>query len=97
MDDPYTIAIERAIELIEAKREKDRNKIINTFENEGVLQVLNGRWGPYISYNNENFRIPKGKDPKELTLEDCLAVIKKGSSSSKGKRKVRRGAKTTNK
>jgi DNA topoisomerase I len=97
VDDPYTIGFERAIELIEAKREKDRNKLINTFENEGTIQVLNGRWGPYISYNNENFRIPKGKDPKELTLEDCMAVIKKGASSSKGKRKVRRGAKTTNK
>lgn len=97
VDDPYTIGLERAIELIESKREKDRNKIINTFENEGTLQVLNGRWGPYISYNNENFKIPKGKDPKELTLEDCLAVIKKRANSPKDKKKKRRGFKLANK
>ena len=97
IDDPYTIVLERAIELIESKREKDKNKIINTFEHEGTLQVLNGRWGPYISYNKENFKIPKGKEPKDLTLEDCLAVIKKGSSSSSGKKKSRRNYKSANK
>jgi DNA topoisomerase I len=97
VDDPYTIVLDRAIELIEAKREKDKNKIINTFEHEGTVQVLNGRWGPYISYNKENFKIPKGKDPKELSMEDCLAIIKKGPGSSSGRRRMRGGSKKTGK
>ena len=87
IDDPHSITLDRAIELIAEKREKDKNKVINSFEKDGSIQILNGRWGPYISYNKENFKIPKGKDPKELSLEDCLAIIKKSNSSPKPKRK----------
>jgi DNA topoisomerase-1 len=86
VDDPHSITLERAIELIGEKREKDKNKIINSYE-DGVLQVLNGRWGPYISYNKENYKIPKGKDPKELSHEECLAIVAKPNAASKPKRK----------
>ncbi len=75
VDDPYTITSERAIELIEEKREKDRNKFIKSFEEEPDLQLLNGRWGPYISFKKKNYKIPKDVEPKELTKEDCMKII----------------------
>jgi DNA topoisomerase-1 len=71
-DDPYTVTRERAIEVIEAKKIADANRIIIDF---GVddIQVLNGRYGPYITDKQRNARIPKDRDPKTLTLEECGA------------------------
>ncbi len=73
-DSPYTVTIERAIELIEEKRLKERNKYIKVFEEEDI-QVLNGRFGPYIAHAGANYRIPKGTDPAGLSPEDCQAII----------------------
>jgi DNA topoisomerase-1 len=73
-DDPYTIEPERAVELIRAKQVADANRIIHDFGVGGV-QVLNGRYGPYISDGEKNARIPKDRDPKTLTLEECQALI----------------------
>lgn len=88
-DDPYTIAKDRAIEIIEAKREQERNKVIKKFKEDESLQVLNGRYGPYISYGSKNYRIPKNTDPKTLEYEQCLEIIKEGDKkkSAKGKKK----------
>ncbi len=86
-DDPLTIELPRAIELIDAKREIDKNRIIKTFEENDEVQVLNGRYGPYISFGRKNFRIPKGQEPAELTLEQCLEIIEKAPKKPKGKRK----------
>ncbi|MDR2651662.1 MAG: type I DNA topoisomerase [Prevotellaceae bacterium] len=72
VDDPYTLTIERAIELIEEKRKKDTEKNIAKF---GDIEVLNGRYGPYIAYDGKNYKIPKSQDPKTLTRDDCLALI----------------------
>ncbi|MBN1183305.1 MAG: type I DNA topoisomerase [Bacteroidales bacterium] len=77
IDDPLTIELNRAIELIEEKREKDKNKIIKTFEEEKDLQVLNGRWGPYIAYKGDNFRIPKSTKADALTFKECMDIINK--------------------
>ncbi len=85
IDDPYTISAERAIELIEEKREKDRNKFIKTFDDEPDLQVLNGRWGPYIAYKKKNYKIPKGTEAKELSKEDCLKLIDEAGKAPKKK------------
>jgi DNA topoisomerase-1 len=85
IDDPYAIEAERAIELIEEKREKDRNKFIKSFDDEPDLQVLNGRWGPYIAYQKKNFKIPKDTDPTTLTKEDCLKLIKEAGKAPKKK------------
>ena len=87
VDDPMTITVERAIELIEEKRERERNRMIATFTEDPDLQVLNGRYGPYISYKKENFRIPKGTEPKELSFEDCMKIIEdsKKKKPKKGK------------
>ncbi len=77
-DDPMTIQLDRAIVLIEEKIEADKNKFINEWDHDNVkVQVLNGRYGPYIKIGKKNHRIPKGTDPKGLTLEDCLAIAEK--------------------
>lgn len=87
VDDPYTIQLDRAIQLIEEKREADRKKIIKTFEENQELRVLNGRWGPYISFRKKNYKIPKTTDPESLSLEDCMKLIEKGEKKTKAKGK----------
>lgn len=73
-EDPYTISTERAIELIEAKRETDANRTIKLFDTNPDIQILNGRFGPYIKAGKKNVKIPKGKEPSELTLEECVTL-----------------------
>ena len=73
-DDPYTVTLERALECIQAKQVVDANRIIQDFGADGI-QVLNGRYGPYISNGEKNARIPKDRDPKTLTLEDSRALL----------------------
>jgi DNA topoisomerase-1 len=73
-DDPYTIQLPRALELIEEKRIADANRIIRDFEAEGI-QVLHGRYGPYITDKARNARVPKDRDPKTLTLEECRELL----------------------
>lgn len=85
--DPNTIELNQAIELIEEKREKDKNKFIATFEEEDI-QVLNGPYGPYIKQGRKNYKIPKDRDPKTLTAEDCLTIIKE-APEKKGRRTAR--------
>lgn len=84
---PFSITLDEAIELIEAKREKDRKAVIKTFDEEPELRVLNGRWGPYISFNKKNYKIPKGTEAENLSLEDCRKIIEEGPAPKKGKRK----------
>ena len=73
-DDPYTVTLERAREVIRLKQEADANRIIQDFPAEGI-QVLNGRYGPYITDRKKNAKIPKDRDPKLLTLEECRALL----------------------
>jgi DNA topoisomerase I len=73
-DDPYTITLERALALIHEKQQIEANRIIREFPEAGV-QVLNGRYGPYITDGKKNGKIPKDRDPKSLTLEECQALI----------------------
>lgn len=83
LDDPLAITLERAIELIEEKREKDRQKHIKSFDEEPDVQILNGRWGPYIAYQKKNYRLAKEVDPKSLSLEQCMDIIKQGGQKKK--------------
>ena len=85
--DPLEIQLDEAIVLIEDKEKKDAEKIIKIFDEEPELQVLNGRFGPYIKFEKSNFKIPKGTDPKELTIEDCKKIIAEGGKDKKGKAK----------
>ncbi len=80
-DDPLTVTLERAIEIIEEKRNKEHQKTIKTFTGDELIKILNGRYGPYISYNRRNYKIPKGSDPAGLTLEDCRKIIKETEPS----------------
>jgi DNA topoisomerase-1 len=73
-DDPYTITLERAIELIHEKQQIEANRIIRDFPEAGI-QVLNGRYGPYITDGKKNGKIPKDREPASLTLEECQAII----------------------
>lgn len=73
-DDPFTITIERAIEIIKEKIEKDAKKLIREFDERPDVKVLNGRWGAYIAIGKENFKIAKGTKPEDLTLDDCLKI-----------------------
>jgi DNA topoisomerase-1 len=89
-DDPYTIELPRALELIELKKIEDANRIIQDFEEEGI-QVLNGRYGPYITNKKKNARVPKDREPKSLTLEECQELL--AAAPERG----RRGKKKTKK
>ena len=82
-DDPMQITLERAIVLIEEKREKDNKKIIKSFENEPELLILNGRWGPYISYKKNNYKIPKSHIASDLSVEDAMKLIVADSDKKK--------------
>jgi len=72
--DPYEIPLEKAIELIQNKRIADANKLIKAFPENEDIQVLNGRFGPYIKAGKKNVKIPKGKEPASLTLEECVEL-----------------------
>lgn len=72
---PMETTLDEAIELIEAKKKQEAEKFIKTFEEEPELEVLNGRFGPYIAFKGSNYKIPKGTDPKALTLEECKTII----------------------
>lgn len=83
-DDVFGISQERGIELIEAKRISDANKLVKSFDEDENLKILNGRWGPYISRGKDNFRIPKGKKAEEMSYQDVLELIKaEGKPESK--------------
>ncbi|MGB4292625.1 MAG: type I DNA topoisomerase [Bacteroidales bacterium] len=80
IDDPYLITLERAIELIKEKDEADKQKVIKEF---GEIKILNGRYGAYINYRGENYRIPKGTNAEDLTQEECMNIIEKKQKSGK--------------
>ena len=96
-DDPFKINLDRAIELIEEKRERDRKRTIKSFSKDPDMVILKGRFGPYISYSDGNYRIPKDKEAEKLTLEDCYQIIqqKKERDSKKGSKKSSTGKKKT--
>ncbi len=88
--DPYSVELETAIELIEAKREKDRLAVVKIFEEDAEVQILNGRWGPYIKHGKNNVKIPKTikVEAKDLSFEDCMKIIQEAPAP-----KARRGRK----
>lgn len=87
-DDPLSMTIERTIEIINAKRQEEQNKIIHTF---GDIQVLNGRYGPYIACNGVNYKIPKGQDANTLTESQCKEIMNNQPATKK--KTFKRGAK----
>jgi DNA topoisomerase-1 len=73
-DDPYTVTLERALEVIRLKQEADAARLIRDFPEDGI-QVLNGRYGPYVTDKKKNAKTPKDRDPRTLTLEECKALL----------------------
>lgn len=86
-DDPYTITLSRAIELIKAKQEADAKAIIKVWDEEPDMRVLNGRWGPYIKAGKKNVKIPKDKVAEELTLEEVRELVANAPDRPKRRRK----------
>ncbi len=94
-EDPMSITAERAVEIIEDKREEEKNRLIMTLGESNEIQVLNGRFGPYFTCNKVNYKIPKGIAAESLTLEKCQelmaaqpdAGVKKKGFAKKGKKK----------
>ena len=90
---PQTITIEEAVELITRKREEEANRLIKTFDELPGVEVLRGRFGPYIAYKKEgakkavNYKIPKGTDPEALTAADVRELMEKQDAAPKKKRK----------
>ena len=88
---PTELTLEQAIELINAKRDGDAKKVLATWDEEPELQVLNGRFGPYIVYKGTNYKIPRKTDASKLTLEACRAIVADEGNASRPK--ARRGRK----
>jgi len=82
-DDPYTIELPRALELVAAKIKEDAERLIQDFPDDGI-QVLNGRYGPYITDKAKNARVPKDREPKSLTLEECKELL--AAAPARGRR-----------
>jgi len=76
--DPMSITLEEAIELVKQKRQQEAQRHIKAFDEEPELEILNGRFGPYITYKGKNFRIPKSMHDKaaELSLDECMKLVK---------------------
>ena len=87
--DPMTVTFEEATQLIDEKKKAEAERIIKEFEQEPELQVLNGRFGPYIAYKGSNYKLPKTVTPADLTLEECHEIIKKQSEGAKSTTKKR--------
>ena len=84
-EDPMSISLETAIELIEEKRKQETQRHLKAFEEDPKLEVMNGRYGPYLVYDGKNFRLPKNMHAKasELTLEECMTVIEAQNNKKK--------------
>ena len=85
-DDPYTVKLDRALELVAQKKKLDAEREIQVFDDDGI-KVLNGRYGPYVTDGKKNARVPKDRDPKSLKLEECRELIAKAPASRRRRTK----------
>ena len=83
--DPLAITLDEAVALIRQKRQHEVQRHIKSFDEEPGLEVLNGRYGPYIAFDGKNYRLPKAMHPRaaELTLDECREVIAAAASKKK--------------
>lgn len=101
---PQAITIEEAVELIKAKAEAQKKRVVKQFDEDSDLEILNGPYGVYISYKKKNYKIPKGREAETLTIDDCRAIIEEAEKAPKKPRarrtssaKTATKAKSTNK
>lgn len=86
VDDPYEIDLETAIERILEKRDADSKKLIKSFDEDETMQLLNGRWGAYLAYDGNNYKLPKNVEPSELTYQQCLDIAASQADKVKSKK-----------
>ena len=84
-DNPSLVEYDRAVEIINEKRQKDLDNIILTFDEDPDLRVMNGRFGPYIAYKKTNYKIPKDTNPSTLSHKDCMAIMEDPKNAPKKK------------
>jgi DNA topoisomerase-1 len=84
--DPTTVDRAQAIALIEAKKDNDKNNILRTFPENEELQIVKGRYGPYISYKKKNIALPKDADMEKLSLAELLAIVEKAGDKAPTKK-----------
>ena len=87
LDDPSMVSYERAVEIIESKRKTDLDNVVSTYPENEDLKVLKGRFGIYISFNKQNYKIPKTYDATNLTYQDCMDIINNPNNASKKRSK----------
>jgi len=85
-DNPITISLARAIDIIEEGRKKEREKVIKIFDEDASLQLLNGRWGAYINYKGDNYKLPKGTDAQKLSYSECVKIVSEQKPTNKKKK-----------
>ena len=93
-DDPYTVTLERALELVAEKKKADAEKQIKLFEEEGI-SILNGRYGPYVTNGKKNAKVPKDVEPIKLSLEESIALLE--AAPARGTRRRKKKTKATSK
>ena len=87
-DSPASVSFDRAVEIIEAKRQKDKENTIKVFDEEPGMIIMNGRFGPYIAFEKRNYKIAKTVEPTTLTIEDCREIIEKAPAKKGAKKKA---------
>jgi DNA topoisomerase-1 len=96
--DPTTVKLEQAIELIKVKQETDKNNILRTFPENEEVQIVKGRYGPYISYKKKNIALPKGVDMEQLSLKEIMSIVEKaGDKAPATKKAASKAPRTTRK
>ncbi len=86
VDDPYDINLETAVERILEKREADDKKTIKTFDEDSTMMILNGRWGAYLVYQGNNYKLPKNSDAGALTFKECVEIAASQADKVKSKK-----------
>ena len=86
-DEPFSVTFERAVELIKIKRDEMAKSVIQIFDEDPDIQILNGRYGPYIKAGKQNVRIPKGTEPEKLTFEQVSELVEAAKTAPKRRKK----------
>lgn len=87
---PQGVSLEDAIILIQQKREQESQRLIKKFDEDDELELLNGRFGPYIAYKKKNYKLPKGSEPASLTFADCMKVVEDADKAPAKKKPARK-------
>ena len=87
---PQRVTLDEAIALIEHKREEEKQRFIKKFDEDPDLELLNGRFGPYIAYKKKNYKLPKGTEPASLSFADCMKIIEEADKAPAKKKPIRK-------